>query len=72
MEIPSYEELMEAVLARVSDDVDKREGSLIYTAVAPVCAELAQAYIRLAGALDLLFFDTSEGRPWTGWRPSSG
>lgn len=61
MEIPSYEELMEAVLARVSDDVDKREGSLIYTAVAPVCAELAQAYIRLAGALDLLFFDTSEG-----------
>ena len=37
---------MEAVLARVSDDVDKREGSLIYTAVAPVCAELAQAYIR--------------------------
>ncbi len=61
MEFPSYEELMEAVLSRIPDDVDKREGSLIYTAAAPVCAELAQAYIRLEGAMDLLFFDTSEG-----------
>lgn len=61
MEIPSYEELLAAVLERVPEDVDKREGSLIYTAAAPVCAELAQAYIRLNCAMDLLFFDTSEG-----------
>ncbi len=61
MKIPSYEELLAAVLERVPEDVDKREGSLIYTAAAPVCAELAQAYIRLNSAMDLLFFDTSEG-----------
>lgn len=61
MEQKSYEELLAEVLERIPDDADKREGSLIYTAVAPVCAELAQAYIRLAGDVDLLFYDTSEG-----------
>ena len=61
MEQKSYEELLAEVLGRIPDDADKREGSLIYTAVAPVCAELAQAYIRLAGDVDLLFYDTSEG-----------
>ncbi len=59
MTIPTYEELLEQCLARVADDIDKREGSLIYTALAPACAELAQAYIELSGALDLAFVDTS-------------
>ena len=61
MTIPTYEELMGRCLARVSDDIDKREGSLIYTAVAPVCAELAQMYVELSGCLDLCFADTSSG-----------
>ena len=41
MQVPGYEELMERVLARVPEGIDKREGSLIWTAVGPVCAELA-------------------------------
>ncbi len=61
MEIPTYEELMERVLARIPDTVDKREGSLIWTAVGPVCAELAQGYAELAAGLDLAFLDTSAG-----------
>lgn len=62
MQVPSYEDLLSDALAKAPQDVDTREGSLLYTAVAPVCAELAQAYIQLDAALDLLFFDTSQGQ----------
>ncbi|HIS76555.1 MAG TPA: baseplate J/gp47 family protein [Candidatus Merdivicinus excrementipullorum] len=61
MEFPAYEELMERVLSRVPGTVDKREGSLIWTAVGPVCAELCQAYLELSAGLDLAFVDTSAG-----------
>ena len=61
MDIPTYEQLLDQALARAPADIDKREGSLLYTALAPACAELAQAYIELNSALDLLFFDTSQG-----------
>ncbi len=61
MKVPRYEELVQAVLDRVPEDVDKREGSLLFTAVAPVCAELIQGYFRLAGELDQMFADTAEG-----------
>lgn len=47
------------MLDRVPDTVDKREGSIIYDALAPVAAELVQAYIELEGYLDLVFVDTS-------------
>ena len=52
---------MERVLSRVPGTVDKREGSLIWTAVGPVCAELCQAYLELSAGLDLAFVDTSAG-----------
>ena len=61
MQVPGYEELMERVLARVPEGIDKREGSLIWTAVGPVCAELAQGYMELDAALSLAFPDTSSG-----------
>ncbi|MGI5894275.1 MAG: baseplate J/gp47 family protein [Candidatus Merdivicinus sp.] len=61
MDIPTYEQLMARVLSRLPTDLDRREGSLIWTAVGPVCAELAQAYIELEAALDLAFLDTSSG-----------
>lgn len=61
MNIPTYEELMNRVLERVPGTVDKREGSLIWTAVGPVCAELCQAYLELSAGLDLAFLDTSAG-----------
>lgn len=43
----TYEELLERMLASVPADVDKREGSIIYDALAPCAAELAKAYIDL-------------------------
>jgi uncharacterized phage protein gp47/JayE len=61
MKIPGYEELKERCLAAVPAELDRREGSLIDTAIAPVCAELAAAYLTLESYYDLLFPDTSEG-----------
>lgn len=36
----TYEEILERMLERVPDDMDKREGSLIYDALAPAAIEL--------------------------------
>ena len=38
----TYEELLQAMLDRVPSDVDKREGSVIYDALAPCAYFLAQ------------------------------
>ena len=40
----TFEYLLSRCLNRVSNDIDKREGSVIYNALAPACAELAEAY----------------------------
>ena len=55
----TFKELLQRMLDRVPDTVDKREGSIIYDALAPAAAELVQAYIELEGYLDLVFVDTS-------------
>lgn len=55
----TYERILENVLARVEGNVDKRQGSVIYDAVAPACAELAEAYIKIENALDNSFADTA-------------
>lgn len=47
IQIKNFDELMADMLARVDDRYDKREGSLIYTALAPAAAELTNAYIAL-------------------------
>ncbi len=47
----TYENLLESALERVPNTVDKREGSIIFDALAPVCAELAQAYIQLKSVI---------------------
>lgn len=54
----TQEAIQNRTLARVSNNLDKREGSLIQTAVGPVSAELAQAYIALDGVLQESFADT--------------
>lgn len=46
----TYEYLMNRALSYVSDDLDKREGSIIYDALAPFCQVLA------AGAMQLSHF----------------
>lgn len=43
----SFENILNSVLSRIPDDVDKREGSIIYDAVAPCCYELAEMYLNL-------------------------
>lgn len=54
-----YEVILERMLSRVSTEVDKREGSIIYDAIAPAAAELAQIYITLKYITNLVFIDTA-------------
>jgi len=58
-ESETFEAIMERCLARVNPDVDKREGSIIYDALAPACAELAQVYIWIDEFLNETFADTA-------------
>lgn len=55
----TQEVIQDRTLARVSDSLDKREGSLIQTAVGASCVELAQMYIALDTILDESFADTA-------------
>lgn len=57
----TFENIMDRCLARVSSSVDKREGSIIYDAIAPAAAELAIMYIELAYLMDRAFPDTETG-----------
>lgn len=57
------DELFNGILARllnnVPSDVDKREGSIIYNALAPVALELQEVYEELEGVLEDTFADTA-------------
>jgi len=55
----TFENLMNRALSYVSKDFDKRQGSVIYDALAPFCAELAQTYIALDIFLNETFADTA-------------
>ena len=57
----TFENIMDRCLARVSSSVDKREGSIVYDAIAPAAAELAILYIELAYLMDRAFPDTETG-----------
>lgn len=57
----TYEAILERCLARVTAQVDKREGSILYDALAPACAELATLYTELSNMLDRAFPDTATG-----------
>ncbi|MDF2651716.1 MAG: Baseplate family protein, partial [Paenibacillus sp.] len=46
-ETQSYAFILQRMLDRVPDDVDKRQGSIIYDALAPAASELAAIYIAL-------------------------
>ena len=60
-ETQTFETIMDRCLSRVSSSVDKREGSVIYDALAPACAELATLYTELSNILDRAFPDTATG-----------
>ena len=59
----TFDYLMARMLSKVPDTMDKREGSIIYDAIAPVAAELAEAYIQLETVLNESFADT-QTRPY--------
>ena len=44
----TFEMLIQRMMDRIPNTLDKREGSVIYNAIAPVAAELAQMYINLS------------------------
>lgn len=54
----TYELLLQRSLVRVDATVDKREGSIVYNGIAPVCVELQNMYIALDGVLNESFADT--------------
>lgn len=54
-----FDSIMEDMLASVSDKLDKREGSVIYDAIAPMAMELAQAYIDMDMILNEAYADTA-------------
>lgn len=57
----TYPLLLKRMLDSVPNNIDKREGSVIYDALAPAAAELAQLYIELDVNHRLSFADTASG-----------
>jgi uncharacterized phage protein gp47/JayE len=55
----TYDLILSRMLQAVPNMLDKREGSLIYDAIAPAAVELAQMYIELDVVLNEAFADTA-------------
>lgn len=55
----SKEEILTSMLSNVPNDLDKREGSIIYDALAPCAYHVAQMYFMLKEYIDLFFVDTA-------------
>ena len=55
----TFETILERMLARVPSTMDKREGSVIYDAIAPAAIELQNMYIELDTVLNETFADTA-------------
>lgn len=58
-ETVTFEGILERMLERVPDDMDKREGSIIYDALAPAAIELQLMYLELDAVLKETFADTA-------------
>lgn len=57
----TFENILQEMLDRVPDDVDKREGSIIYDALAPTAMELAETYSDMDIIMRVTFADTADG-----------
>lgn len=55
----TFENIMEDMLSRVPSTMDKREGSVIWDALAPVAVELTNVYIAITKVLNETFADTA-------------
>lgn len=56
----TYEVILQRMLDRVPDNMDKREGSIIFDALAPAAVELQLMYIELDTILKETFADTAQ------------
>lgn len=56
-----YEYILASYLGNVRDDVDKREGSIIWDSGAPCCIEIAKAYLYLQAMMGNVFAATAHG-----------
>lgn len=61
LESQSYESILAELLERVPDDVDKREGSVIYDALAPTALKLAETYWDMSVLYRRTFAATADG-----------
>ena len=61
LEVYSFDYLMKQALSNVPDTLDKRQGSIIYDALAPACLELANFYMELRNTYKDTFADSAEG-----------
>lgn len=59
--IYTYEAILQDMISTIPDEIDKREGSVIYNALAPAALKLAQAYMIMDNNFDLVFLDTAVG-----------
>lgn len=57
----TYEFILNRMLSNISDDIDKREGSVAFDMLAPKAIELTQAYSELDNVLKFGFADTTYG-----------
>lgn len=57
----TFESILQEMLDRVSDDVDKREGSIIYDALAPTALVAAEQYADMDLLLSRTFADSADG-----------
>lgn len=55
----TYEDILQRMLDRIPDDMDKREGSIIYDALAPAAVELQNMYIEFDVILKETFAETA-------------
>lgn len=62
LEVYTFENLMEKAMSKVPDTVDKRQGSIIYDALAPACYELAEFYMELRKILQNTYVETATGQ----------
>lgn len=54
-----FQSILSQMLARVPDNIDKREGSIIYDALAPAAVELQLMYIEIERVMNETFADTA-------------
>ena len=59
LEIMRYEQIMERMLSRVPNNLDRREGSVIWDALAPAAKELEDMYFALDMIMQETFGDTA-------------